>query len=217
MDNRESAAAKLGLDSKGEFSAKAVLESMGGRLGIAESVIPGFVFILIYTFTKLQVASVIAATAISLGFIIYRVARKKILTQALIGLVGVGLTAFLVLRDGGQASDFFIPALWTNISYGSVLLISIAVRWPIIGVLFGLFTGHPSAWRKRKGYIRLFSLATAVWVAMFASRLIVQVPLYLTKQVELLGAMHIVMGLPLYLATAWITWLIIRRVVSANK
>lgn len=217
MDQRDSAGERLGLSADGQFSAKSVLSSMGGKLGIAESVIPGFIFIALYTFTKVQVLSVIAATAVSLGFIIYRVSRKKVLTQALVGLVGVGLTAFLVLREGGQASDFFIPALWTNISYGTVLLISILVRWPLIGVLYGLFTGHPSAWRKKKGFINLFGLATSVWVALFASRLLVQVPLYYTNQVELLGVVHIVMGVPLYLATAWISWLVIRRVVVGNK
>jgi hypothetical protein len=217
MGQSEDAGTRLGLNESGEFSPKSVLASMGGKLGIAESVIPGFIFIGIYTCTKQQVLSVIAATLVSLGFIIYRVSRKKVLTQALVGLIGVGLTAFLVLREGGQAGDFFIPALWTNISYGTVLLISILVRWPLIGVLYGLFTGHPTKWRKTRGHIGLFSLATAVWVTLFASRLLVQVPLYYSNQVELLGVVHIVMGVPLYLATAWISWLVIRRVVVGNK
>jgi thiol:disulfide interchange protein len=49
---------------------------------------------------------------------------------------------------------------------------------------------------------------------MFAARLVVQVPLYLADQTQWLGATKLIMGLPLYAATLWVTWLLVRAVYA---
>jgi uncharacterized membrane protein len=41
-------------------------------------------------------------------------------------------------------------------------------------------------------------------------RLGVQVPLYLAEQAGALAATKLVMGLPLYAAVLWVTWLMVR-------
>jgi hypothetical protein len=45
---------------------------------------------------------------------------------------------------------------------------------------------------------------------MFAIRLVVQYPLYVSGNVNLLGTARLVMGYPLFIATAWVTWLVIK-------
>lgn len=54
--------------------------------------------------------------------------------------------------------------------------------------------------------------ATAVLAAMFALRLAVEVPLYLTGAagVGALGVARLVLGLPLFALTAWFIWLLVR-------
>ena len=54
--------------------------------------------------------------------------------------------------------------------------------------------------------------ATAVLAAMFALRLAVEVPLYLTGAagVGALGVARLVLGLPLFALTAWFVWLLVR-------
>lgn len=215
-DQRHAAAKKLGLDISGDatkLTGKSLLSSMGGTLGIAESVSPGFVFLAIWSFSKNAPMSAIAASAVALAFIIARLISKKAVTQALVGAAGVAITAFMVLRDGGAAADYFIPGFITNVAYGTVLFLSILIRWPLIGLLIGTLTGHVSAWRKDSAKLRLFTLATAMWTAMFALRLVVQLPLFFTNQIEALGVARLVMGLPLYAMTIWLTWLMVRRVV----
>ena len=49
---------------------------------------------------------------------------------------------------------------------------------------------------------------------MFAARLAVQMPLYFAEQPQLLGTAKLVMGLPLYAATLWVTWLLVRAVYA---
>jgi len=45
---------------------------------------------------------------------------------------------------------------------------------------------------------------------MFAIRLIVQYPLYISGNINALGTARLVMGYPLFIATAWATWLVIK-------
>lgn len=218
-DQKDAAAKRLGLDLSGEsvsLTRASMLSSMGGSLGIAESVSPGFVFLAFWSFSRDAASSAVAASAVALAFIVARLVSKKSATQALVGAAGVAITAFMVLRDGGAAADYFIPGFITNIAYGTVLLLSILIRWPLIGLLVGALTGHPTAWRRDSVKIKLFTFATAIWVAMFGLRLLVQLPLYFANQIEALGIARLVMGLPLYAMTIWLTWLMVRRVIS-NK
>ncbi|MGC5166425.1 DUF3159 domain-containing protein [Luteimicrobium sp. DT211] len=67
----------------------------------------------------------------------------------------------------------------------------------------------PTAWRADRELVRRYALATWVWVAMFAVRLAVQVPLYLDHSVGWLGTARLVMGLPLWGLTLWATWVLI--------
>ena len=144
----------------------------------------------------------IVAVGISVCFILYRLLQRKALTQALVGLVAVGFAAFLALRDGGSAADYFVPGFITNASYGSVLLASVLIGHPIMGyvgqLLFGL-----NGWRKDKSLKRKFTIITLMWVGFFSLRLAVQLPLYFTNQVELLAASRAVMGAPAY-AGLWL-------------
>ncbi len=59
---------------------------------------------------------------------------------------------------------------------------------------------------------RVLTVATWLWVGVFALRLAVQAPLYFTQQTELLAAMKLLMGVPLYAAMLWVTWLLVTSV-----
>jgi hypothetical protein len=49
-----------------------------------------------------------------------------------------------------------------------------------------------------------------------AARLAVQLPLYLSEHINALGAMRLIMGVPLYAFGLWIAWLISRPVDAAE-
>ena len=52
---------------------------------------------------------------------------------------------------------------------------------------------------------------------MFVARLLVQYPLYRANQINWLGTARLAMGYPLFIATAWASWLILRKVPSTKK
>jgi hypothetical protein len=217
---KPSAASRLGLQNDaGELSIskQSVLSAVGGWIGIVESILPASVFVLALAITKQTLFSVIAAASISAIFLIVQVIRKKPLTQALAGALGIAISAFLPLRDGGHAADYFLQGFFTNAIYLLVLVASVLVRWPIIGLLVGLLVGDSKSWRKERSKLLRFQVATGVWIALFASRLLVQIPLYLANETELLGVFRIAMGVPLYAVCIWFTWLLVRGVINQRR
>ena len=58
--------------------------------------------------------------------------------QVLAGFFGVAVSAYVASRTG-QAEDFFVIGIAINVVYGLAYLISILVRWPLLGlVMFGM-------------------------------------------------------------------------------
>jgi Protein of unknown function (DUF3159) len=185
-------------------------EALGGVLGIAESVLPSAAFVATYTSTGQQIRpAVIAAVALGVIFAIARVVRKQTAQFALAGLVGIGVSAYVVSRTG-RAEDFFLPGLLANAGYALAYAISIAVRWPLLGVVIALASNRGMEWRKDPARVRAYSRASWVWVGLFSLRLAVQLPLYLAGAVVALGAARVAMGLPLFAVGIWLSWLILR-------
>jgi hypothetical protein len=218
-DKKSSQAAKYGLrktDDGYQLDAKSLLASVGGVQGLVETTLPGFLYVLTFTITR---DAVIAASVVGvavLALTIMHFVLKRPWTQLVGSLVGVGLAIWLTLRPGGQAGDFYLKDFWINAAYGSVLLLSVIVRFPLIGLLMGFLTNQGLSWRKDRRKVRFFDLVTLLWVGLFGTRLIVEVPLYLAGDVVTLGFVKIVLGLPFYLTMIWVSWLLLRGVVKAE-
>lgn len=197
------------------ISGHALLAAMGGFRGIVEAVLPGLLFLVAYTITRDLLTALIAPVLIGLLFFGLRLLRKQTVTQALGGLAGIGISAALALLTG-RAEDFYLPGFWTNAVYGAVLLVSALVGWPLIGVAVGYLMGEQLAWRSDPSKRRVLSILTVGWAGLFALRLAVQLPLYYSGNVEWLGAMKLLMGIPLYAPLLVLSWLMVRSVYAAT-
>jgi hypothetical protein len=194
-------------------TAGALLGAMGGVRGIVESLLPGFVFVFVYAITQQTLPSVLIPAGIAVLFVLIRVLTRTPVVPALVGLLGIAVSAALAIFSG-DAKENFVLGFWLNGAYVVSLLVSLAVRWPVIGVIVGLLRGEGSAWRTDKAKYRVAFVTTVLWTCMFAARLAVQVPLYYADQTQLLGGAKLIMGLPLYAATLWVTWLLVRAVYA---
>jgi hypothetical protein len=192
------------------------MDAIGGPLGIAESIIPAFAFSVSFAISKSAVVSVSVASGLALLFIAIRLVRRQPVTQAIAGALAIALAAFLALRDGGSAEDYFVPGFITNASYGAVLLISVLVRYPIMGFVAQLLFGL-EAWRKNRVVYRRAQLVTLVWVGFFSLRLTVQLPLFFSGQVELLAASKVVLGAPAYAGLLVLTWVLLKSLGAKEK
>jgi hypothetical protein len=218
-EQKKNAAQRLGLRIEGQeavFDSKSLLASLGGWSGIIESTIPATAFLVVYTFTKNVLLSVLISGSLSVISIIRQLIIKKPISQAVVGLVMIAISTYLATRQSGSAKDYFIPGFITNLGYGSVLLVSVLVRWPLIGLAVGYFKGWGISWRKDKQLRGRFDLVTGMWCALFGARLAVEVPLYVTNNIEALGITKLLMGLPLYALTLWFSWLSLRSVIRAR-
>ncbi|GEL93774.1 DUF3159 domain-containing protein [Cellulomonas composti] len=199
-----------------EFSP---LDAVGGVRGIIESVAPGVLFVVVYLIAGQQMTpALVAAGGAALVAVVARLAQGTPPTQAFSGLLGVGIGVIWAWRTG-EAKDFYAYGLWVNVAYLVGTLTTILVGWPLVGLVMGLFAkGGPIAggswrgavaWHDDRELRRRYAWATVPWVAMFAVRLVVQVPLYLSSQVAWLGTAKLVMGVPLTALALWVSWLVI--------
>lgn len=71
------------------------------------------------------------------------------------------------------------------------------------------FKAWLNGWRSDRALYKAYAQITWLWIGLFALRLIVQVPLYLTNQVGWLGTTRLVMGIPFWALAIWISYLIV--------
>ena len=204
--------AGIGQVAPGEIpTARSLLGAVGGVRGLIESILPGLTFLVLYTITRNLPLSVIVPVVVAIGFVIARLISHSAVTQSLVGVFGVAISAGLALLTG-RAEDNFVPGIVINCVSLSVLLISLAVRYPLIGLVVGVLANEGVEWRTQPAKRRVLTIATWMWCGLFAVRLIAEVPLYLSGQVELLAGIKLVLGVPFYAALLWVTWLLVRTV-----
>ena len=192
-----------------------VISAFGGKKGLIDSGIPALIFLVIFNVTKDLQSALIASISISALLTVIRLARRDTLQHALSGFIGVLICAWFANRTG-NASDLYVPKLLTNLGYGSVYLIANLVGWPVLGLMLGPILGENLSWRNHPERKRAYVQASWLWVAMFFTRIAVQYPIYRSGNVNLLGTVNLAMGYPFFIATAYGSWLIIRRVPTVK-
>lgn len=202
-------------------------DAVGGPRGVVEAVLPGLLFVSWFTVTEDLRDSLVVAVGAAVVLVAARLVTRSGVTQALSGLVGVVLCAVVAARTG-RAEDFYLLGFLTNIAYAAVYAVS-TVRWPrigrvpawgpfpVIGLLLGPLLGEGLAWRRDPPRLRAYVLVTWLWVGMFLLRLAVQLPLYAAGSVAALGVARLVMGVPLFALTAWLTWMVLRAVPTTGR
>ena len=193
-----------------------ILNALGGKKGLFDSAVPALIFLIIFNVSNQVSTAALSALALSGVITLIRIARREKLQSAISGVLGVAI-CYLITRSTGKAEDFYLPGLFINAGYGLLYLVTNLAGWPIIGVVLGPLLGEDFHWRKVKERKRVYQLAGWLWVGLFFSRLIVQYPLYKSGNVNALGSARLIMGYPLFIATAWGTWMIIKQQPVARK
>lgn len=193
------------------------MAAMGGPRGILESALPVLVFVVVLVAGGGRLVPALAGSlAVSAVSVLVRLVQRQGLTQCLGGTVLVLVSALWAWRSG-EAANFYATGLWVNVAWLVVLLVSLLVGWPLVGVLVSVLRGQDMGWRtsdQLRPARRRYRAGTVVLGSMFALRLAVEVPLYLAGEaaVTALGVARIVLGLPLFALTLWLVWLLVRAV-----
>lgn len=201
---------EIGHDTVEAVVRTQLAKALGGKRGMLEAALPtlGFVYTFLAT-DQLRTALIVGGSAAAVLLVI-RLVQRQTPQFVLNSLFGFAIAAAFVLRTG-RAEDLFLPGMIYNAVVAGLMILSIAVRWPFIGLMIGSVTGDLSAWRRDPLVVRLCTRLTWLFVLPNLVRLAVQVPFYLAGNLAALAAAKIVLGWPLAVAAfAAMLWLLAR-------
>ncbi|MCZ2830626.1 DUF3159 domain-containing protein [Modestobacter sp. VKM Ac-2986] len=115
------------------FDRHMVLDQLGGWRGMVDASLPTLAFIVANGLGGLTVGIWAAVVAAVLVFVL-RLVRRESIQQAISGLFAVAVAVFIAARTG-EARDFFVIGIIRNLAIGVVVLGSLLVRRPLVGVI----------------------------------------------------------------------------------
>lgn len=198
-------------------SSESLSQLLGGKRAALEASVPPVAFLLGWVLSDENLwwgcgAAVVAAVVVAiLGLL-----RGDKPRAVVLGLLLVVVSALLAGRTG-NAADFFLLRLLSNAASALAWAASIALRWPLLGVVLGAVIGTKTTWRKDPVLLRAYSRASWVWVLQYVVRIAVFVPLYLAGQTTALGLAQVVLTYPLIvLCLAVSGWVLFRNIPSGH-
>lgn len=181
---------------------KRLKDALGGWYGSLETALPTVAFVAVWVIRSEVQPALIAAGAITLILLGIRLYVGGSVRFVLTSIFATAIAAFFALRSG-RAEDAFLPGILTSAAYGVGTLVSILVRWPLLGFLVAVgdpdYAKDPTRWRRDSALVRVCSRLTWVLVGLFTVRVAIMLPLYLAGEVAWLGVAKVVLGWPLYL------------------
>ncbi|MFD5201834.1 DUF3159 domain-containing protein [Streptomyces sp. NPDC058375] len=174
---------------------RTALEQLGGPSGLVYTMLPVTAFVLANAALGLT-GAIVTALGTGLAITVLRLVRKEPLQPALSGLFGVAVAAFVAWKTG-SAKGYFLLGIWSNLALGAFFLLSVVVRRPLAGVVWGALNGTGTAWLRDKPSRRAYDIATLTLTAVFAARFVVQQWLYDEDRTGWLAFAKLAMGYPL--------------------
>jgi hypothetical protein len=201
-------------------------EQLGGVRGLIESSIPVLVFVLLNVVLTSSLADLekrpalywaIAGSVLSaIGIGVYRLARKEPVRHAINGLFGIAIGAWLAWKTG-EAKNFYLPGILLTLGQVAILIVSVAVRKPLIGYAWGVLANKGKHdWLQHQKLFRAFQWLTLVWAGSLFVRAAVQGYFYLSDQANAIGIARILISWPIYAATFAYTVWAVRRVTHEH-
>ena len=169
------------------FVRRQMSESLGGRRGIIEAVVPGIAFTIAWLVTKDITVALIAGGALALAALALRLIQRSDLRHALNAVVGVALgwlAVKVIAGNGGsaehQALAVFVPGVLASAGRVVVVGASCLARWPVFGFLMSIGGGEdPLAWHRDRQVVRLCIRLSLLYVAPEAILVCIEGPLVL--------------------------------------
>lgn len=201
-----------------------VIDAIGGLRGVLESMLPGVVFVMLFIITSnLHLTIAVSAVLAALQVIVRLIQRQSVI-GALSGLLAVGICLIWAWKSH-EARNYYMFGFLTNSFYIVLLSASLLARIPGLGFVIEFIRTLPtenfrawlSNWRSDKDLMRAYTVITALWIGVFSLRLLVQVPLYVTDHVGLLGTARLLMGIPFWALAIWVSYLIVATPMHRHK
>jgi len=193
-----------------DFVRYQLSSSLGGARGMIESALPFVAFTVAWLIGRQLYPALGAALVTALILAVIRLVQRQSLRFVAQAIVPTAIAAFVASRTG-RAEDVFLPGILYNGALAVLSLFTIAIRWPLVGFLLGAAIGDPTSWAKDRGLVKMSTKLTAVLAVPYVTRFVIQMPLFLSGQVVLLGISKVVLGWPLLIAALFVIGLMLSK------
>ena len=137
------------------------------------------------------------AVGISVVLMIERLIRRRSAINAVGGLFGTGLCAFIALRTG-RPEGYFVPRMLYQLALAVAFAGSALVRRPLVGFIVAAMYRADAGWANLAPVRRTMTELTLAWAALFGIRGAVYAVLIAAGKAGWLAAASIVMGWPAF-------------------
>jgi uncharacterized membrane protein YjgN (DUF898 family) len=193
-----------------DFVRYQLSSSLGGARGMIESALPFVAFTVAWLIGRQLYPALGAALVTALILAVIRLVQRQSLRFVAQAIVPTAIAAFVASRTG-RAEDVFLPGILYNGALAVLSLFTMAIRWPLVGFLLGAAIGDPTSWAKDRGLVKMSTKLTAVLAVPYVTRFVIQMPLFLSDQVVLLGISKVVLGWPLLIAALFVIGLMLSK------
>lgn len=189
----------------------ALFEAFGGVRGMVETVLPGLLFVTIFTINKDLKASAIAALAVSLVLVVVRLIRRDTVKHAFSGVFGVAFgVAFAMMT--GNAKDFYLPGMLYTLGLALAYLVTALAGVPLIGLILGPVFKENLSWRTRNpGRKKAYTKASYAWGLILLAKCAILFPLYWWADTTELGWVLVALKIPPFLLAVYLTWVFLAK------
>ncbi|MFC9650649.1 DUF3159 domain-containing protein [Streptomyces sp. NPDC059892] len=209
----ETSAASDG-DAKAVTEA-ALFEAFGGLRGMVETVLPGLLFVTIFTVNKDLHSSAIAALAVSLLLVMVRLIRRDTVKHAFSGVFGVAFGVVFAMMTG-DAKDFYLPGMIYTLGLALAYIITTLAGVPLIGLILGPIFKENLSWRTRNpGRKKAYAKASWAWGLILLAKCAILFPLYwwadTSQDTTQFGWVLIALKIPPFLLAVYLTWVFLAK------
>lgn len=189
----------------------ALFEAFGGVRGMVETVLPGLLFVTIFTINKNLNASAIAALAVSLALVAVRLIRRDTVKHAFSGVFGVAF-GVLFAKMTGDAKDFYLPGMLYTLGLAVAYIGTAVAGVPLIGLILGPVFKENLSWRTRNpGRKKAYTKASYAWGFILLAKCAILFPLYWWADTTEFGWVLIALKIPPFLLAVYLTWVFLAK------
>jgi len=189
----------------------ALFEAFGGVRGMVETVVPGLLFVTIFTINKDLHWAAIAALAVSLLLVVVRLVRRDTVKHAFSGVFGVAFGVVFAMMTG-NAKDFYLPGMLYTLGLAVAYIVTTLVGVPLIGLMLGPVFKENLSWRTRNpGRKKAYTKASWAWGLILLAKCAVLFPLYWWGDTTQFGWVLIALKIPPFLLAVWLTWVFLAK------
>gem|GEM_PF-469728 len=194
-----------------QVTEAALFEAFGGVRGMVETVVPGLLFVTIFTINKDLHVSAIAALAVSLVLGVLRLIRKDTVKHAFSGVFGVAFGVVFAMMTG-NAKDFYLPGMLYTLGLALAYMITTLAGVPLIGLILGPVFKENLSWRTRNpGRKKAYAKASWAWGLILLAKCAILFPLYWWADTTQLGWVLIALKIPPFLLAVYLTWVFLAK------